>query len=89
VQCINRTSHTDPHQRISHIGGKNSDGTRWRMTEAAAIQSIKAGKFAFYVEAGGRVVNVIIASRLGREYLKTEADGQQPDNLLSLQECPA
>jgi hypothetical protein len=33
-------------------------------------------------------VKVIIATRLGREYLKTEADGEQPDNLLALPECP-
>jgi hypothetical protein len=88
VQCINRTSHTDPHQRISDIGGVNGDGTRWRMTEAAAIRSIKANEFAFYVEAGGRRVDVIVAHRLSREYLKTVADGERPDNLLSLSECP-
>ncbi len=27
-------------------------------------------------------------SRYGNKYLKTEADGEQPDNLLSLPECP-
>ncbi|MDQ6883998.1 MAG: DUF3892 domain-containing protein [Candidatus Dormibacteraeota bacterium] len=29
----------------------------------------------------------IVASRLGRAYLKTTADGDQPDNLLALPEC--
>ncbi len=25
VKCINRTNRTDPHERISHIGGVNPD----------------------------------------------------------------
>jgi hypothetical protein len=31
---------------------------------------------------------IVAVSRLGHKYLKTEADGEQPDNLLSLPECP-
>ena len=59
------------------------------VTEAAAIAGIKRGEWSFYVHAGGRTVGVIIAtSRYGNEYLKTQADGEQPDNLLSLPECP-
>jgi hypothetical protein len=30
---------------------------------------------------------VVSVSRLGHKYIKTEADGEQPDNLLSLPEC--
>ena len=88
VSCINkRGDHFDPHERISHIGGVHA-GKRWRLTEADAIQSIKSGKYAFYVSQGGRTVAVVIAKHNGREYLKTEADGYRPDNLLSLNECP-
>jgi len=36
----------------------------------------------------GHVVDVIVASGLGRKYLKTTADGEQPDNLLALPDCP-
>lgn len=36
----------------------------------------------------GRGIDVIIATRVGHEYLKTRADGEQPDNLLALPECP-
>lgn len=36
----------------------------------------------------GSVVSVIVAvSRFGNKYLKTEADGEHPNNLLSLPEC--
>ena len=46
-------------------------------------------RFDFYVHAGGRTVSVIIAtSAYGHKYLKTQADGEHPDNLLSLPECP-
>ena len=46
-------------------------------------------RWSFYVAVGGRSVWVIVAkSAYGNKYLKTEADGEQPNNLLSLPECP-
>jgi hypothetical protein len=88
IQCINKTPRQDPHLRIRNVGGQNGDGTRWKMSEDEAIEAIELGKYSFYVRGGGRSVNVIIAVHSGRKYLKTEADGQQPNNLLSLPECP-
>ena len=32
--------------------------------------------------------SVVAVSRFGNKYIKTEADGDQPNNLLSLPECP-
>lgn len=59
------------------------------MSQQDAIAGIETGKWAFYVFAGGRSVRVIVAiSRYGNTYIKTEADGEQPDNLLSLLTCP-
>ena len=38
---------------------------------------------------GGKSVWVIVAvSRFGNKYLNTEANGEDPNNLLSLPECP-
>jgi hypothetical protein len=89
VLCINKSDRTNPHERITHIGGKNGDGTRWKITQAEAITGIESRKWDFYVTRGGRTVRVIVAtSRFGNKYIKTEADGEQPDNLLSLPECP-
>jgi hypothetical protein len=89
VQCINKADRLNPHKHITHIGGFNEDGTRWRITEDRAIEGIREGKWSFYVHAGGRTVAVVIArSSQGHDYLKTEADGYRPDNLLSLPECP-
>ncbi len=65
------------------------DAPRWNLTEDKAIAGIKDGTWAFYVTHGGNTVRVIVAvSRFGHEYLKTVADNEQPDNLLSLPECP-
>ncbi|MDR6568302.1 DUF3892 domain-containing protein [Chitinophaga ginsengisegetis] len=90
VTCINkRGSHYDAHERISHIGGLNDNGTRWKLTEDEAIKSIEQGKHQFFVNVNGRNVNVIIALHDKRKYLKTESDGYSPNNLLNLPECPS
>jgi hypothetical protein len=89
IQCVNKTDRYNPHERISHVGGVNADKTRWKLTQEQAIQGTESGQWRFYVSVGGHSVWVIVAvSRFGNKYLKTEADGDQPDNLLSLPECP-
>jgi hypothetical protein len=88
IKCINKTNRTDPHERISHVGGVNADGTRWKLTEDKAI-AIENGTWRFWTQGGGKSVWVIIAkSSAGHKYLKTEADGIHPNNLLALPECP-
>lgn len=89
VLCVSKTDRYNPYERITHIGGKNDDGTRWKLGQQDAIQGIESGKWAFYVRRGSGMVDVIVAtSRYGHRYLKTTADGEQPNNLLSLPECP-
>jgi Protein of unknown function (DUF3892) len=88
IDCVNKTDRTDAHERIRNVGGPKSDGNRWRLSEDAAIEGIETGKWTLHVERPtGHVVAVVIATRLGHKYLKTEADGEQPDNLLALPEC--
>jgi hypothetical protein len=41
----------------------------------------------YSLSRGGRTVLLVVAIHLGRKYLKTEADGVTPDNLLALPEC--
>jgi hypothetical protein len=88
IKCIKKTNRSDPHDRIHAIGGQNSDGTPWQLTQQQAIEGIEGHKWAFYVQVNGHLVNVIVAvSRFGHKYIKTVADGEHPNNLLSLMEC--
>lgn len=88
ILCVKKSDRQNPHERITHIGGKNGDGNSWQITQAEAITGIENGKWEFYVSRGGNTANVIISiSRFGYKYLKTVNDGEQPDNLLSLPEC--
>jgi hypothetical protein len=88
IQCINKSDRFNPHERIQNVGGVNGDGTRWRITQPDAINYIDNGTYAFYVSVGGNMVDVIVSSHNGNKYIKTVSDGLQPDNLLSLPECP-
>jgi hypothetical protein len=56
ILCINKDDRQNPQERITHIGGKNSSGTRWKLTLDDAIRSIEKGEYAFYVYRGGSKV---------------------------------
>ena len=85
INCINKTDRASAHERIRSIGSAN----RWKLSLVDAIAGIEQGKWNFYVSMNGRSVSVVIAKTAdGRKYLKTLTDGEQPDNLLSLPECP-
>lgn len=90
IRCINKDDRYNPYERITHIGGQNADRTRWKVTQQRAIQAIEAGEWAFYVErpTGDRVRVIVATSPYGNKYIKTDADGDEPNNLLSLPECP-
>lgn len=83
VRCINKTDRYDAHERIRNIGG---DG--WQHAEDEAICYIESGTHSYFVARGGYSADVIVAERSGHKYLKTRSDGEQPDNLLALPECP-
>lgn len=82
IECINKNHRSSPHERIENVGGSG-----WKITESEAIQSIGSGE-RHEVEVDGRRIGVVIAEHRRRPYLKTEADGFAPDNLLDLPECP-
>jgi uncharacterized protein DUF3892 len=59
------------------------------MTQDKAISYIQDGTYIFYIEKlGGLRLDVIVATSAHGNYLKTVADREQPDKLLSLPTCP-
>ncbi|MBE0530275.1 MAG: DUF3892 domain-containing protein [Rhodospirillales bacterium] len=88
ITCINKSDRMNPHERILRVGGGQTILGSWRKSQEEAISEIETGTNRFYVHVGGKSVWVIVAtSRFGNKYLKTEDDGEQPNNLLSLPEC--
>lgn len=88
IKCVNKTDRYDPHERIQAVGGQLPDGSLWKMPQQDAVRAIESGQMGFFVSVKGQTVKVIVGvSRYGNKYLKTEADGEQPNNLLSLYEC--
>lgn len=90
ISCVNKADRPNPHERIRHIGGVNPSGERWKRSQEQAIADIEQNVYSYYVERpqGDRVAVIVAISQYGHKYLKTTADGDQPNNLLSLPECP-
>lgn len=89
VECIHKTDRQDAHERIKAIGG-GLPGCNWKHTLADAVAWAEDRIFVYYIiNQDGREEKVIVAkSEHGHKYLKAESDGEQPDNLLNLLECP-
>lgn len=78
----------DPYERITHLEGISGNNEKISLSSEKMIELIESGNYSYYVDVNGRKVKIIVAERLGKKYLKTEADGYEPNNLLALGDCP-
>ena len=82
VKCINKQPRYNPHEGITHLGGLG-----WRWTRDEVVRSIEAKTNTFYTLVAGNRGNIGVVDGPNGKYLRTYADGQWNDNLLSLPEC--
>ncbi len=87
ILCINKNDRNNAHEKISHIGGKDANGKKWRITQKEAIEGIESGKWEFYVSVNGKTATVIVIDSIYGKYIRTKKDSTEADNLLSLPEC--
>lgn len=88
VTCIIKPHPLSPDEHISHLGNPRAG---WRWTREEVIRSIDAGTNTFFVldPYTGRRSEVGVVRPAGRvPYVRTHADGDWNDNLLSLNQCP-
>ena len=84
------TKKHEEHERITILGCYTTTKVFLTFTEAEVIDRIENANDTFYVERPtGHVVELeVVTPKNGKKYVKTKADGEKPDNLLSLPDCP-
>lgn len=87
VTCIEKPHPQSPHEHITHLGNPAAD---WKWTREQVIESIDAKTNTFYVidPYNGKRSDVGVVRPVGRAaYVRTYADGDWNNNLLSLDQC--
>jgi hypothetical protein len=87
VTCIVKPHPQSAHEHITHIGNCEAG---WKWPRNQVIESIEAKTNTFYVvdpRTGQRAYVGVVRPTFGQPYLRTYADGDWNDNLLSLQQC--
>lgn len=90
VTCITKPHPTSPHEHITHIGNPTSNPP-WKWTREQVIESIDKGTNTFFVvdPSTGKRADIAVVREAGKvPFLRTHADGDWNNNLLSLRQCP-
>ena len=82
VTCINKQDRENPHEGITHLGGRT-----WKWTRDEVIASIESETNTFYTEKNGLRADIGVVNGKNGKYVRTHANGKWTDNLLSLPEC--
>jgi hypothetical protein len=88
VTCINKPHPQSPHEHITDIG---NPAVGWKWTREQVIASLEARTNTFFVidPFNGKRSDVGVVRPVGgMPYLRTYADGDWNNNLLSLNQCP-
>lgn len=88
ITCIKKPNPHSPHEHITHVGNPSAG---WVWPREDVIRSIEEKSNTFYVvdPANGKRANVgVVRESASSAYLRTYADGQWNNNLLSLNQCP-
>jgi hypothetical protein len=88
VTCIIKPHPQSSHEHITHLGNPKGG---WKWTVEQVIASIDADTNTFFVRdpRNGKRAEVGVVRPSGRRaYVRTYADGDWNDNLLSLNQCP-
>lgn len=90
VTCVNVAKDwSAPYARIISIGGLTASGYEWKLPQEEALWAIRQRKWSFYLEhPHGCETELIVATLLGHEYLRSAGDDVLSDALLALPECP-
>jgi hypothetical protein len=87
VTCITKPHPQSAHEHITHLGNPQAG---WKWTREEVISSIEAGTNTFFVidPHNGKRADVGVVRPAGRApFVRTHADGDWNDNLLSLNQC--
>ena len=88
ITCITKFDRPNPHERITHVGGKTTATPPWKITTEQAIADIKRDPQSYFTHVNQKSVWVVVAvSAHGNEYIKTQDDDERQNNLLSLPPC--
>lgn len=88
VKCIKKPNPHSQHEHITHLG---NPAAGWQWTVEKVIASIESKTNSFYVidKYTGKRSEVGVVRPIGRPpYVRTYADGNWNNNLLSLNQCP-
>jgi len=86
VSC---TQKREKHEHVISLGCYGPGNTFHRFSEAEVIDRIENCGDTFYAERpDGHVAEIEVVDREGEKYLKTKPDGERPNNLDWLPDCP-
>lgn len=88
VTCITKPNPQSPHEHITHLGNPSAG---WKWTREQVINSIDDKTNTFFVidpQTNKRSEVGVVREAGKAPYLRTYADGNWNNNLLSLNQCP-